>query len=386
MADKRDYYEVLGVSKDASADDLKKAYRKLAKQYHPDMNPGDKTAEAKFKEVNEAYEVLNDPAKRQRYDQFGHAGIDPSYGAGGGSGFGGAGGFGGFDVGDIFESFFGGNFGGFGGSSRTRNPNAPIRGNDINVTIGLSFMEAAKGCKQKIQIQRLEQCETCGGTGAKKGTSPETCSECGGTGQVKVQQRTPIGIIQTTRTCTRCNGKGKVIKEPCSSCRGMGRVRHGRTLEVSVPAGIDDGQTFMLRGQGDQGINGGPAGDVNIMVTLRPDELFERDGFDVWCDIPITFSQAVLGDEITVPTIDGKVKYEVPEGTQSGTVFRLRNKGIQYVNGRGRGDQYVKVNIEVPRNLSSKQKDVLKDFEKLTSDKNYEKRKTFFDRLKDAMK
>lgn len=385
MADKRDYYEVLGVSKDASADDLKKAYRKLAKQYHPDMNPGDKTAEAKFKEVNEAYEVLNDPAKRQRYDQFGHAGVDPSYGAGG-SGFGGAGGFGGFDVGDIFESFFGGSFGGFGGSSRTRNPNAPIRGNDINVTIGLSFMEAAKGCKQKIQIQRLEQCETCGGTGAKKGTSPETCSECGGTGQVKVQQRTPIGIIQTTRTCSRCNGKGKVIKEPCSDCRGMGRVRHSRTLEVSVPAGIDDGQTFMLRGQGDQGINGGPAGDVNIMVTLRPDELFERDGFDVWCDIPITFSQAVLGDEITVPTIDGKVKYEVPEGTQSGTVFRLRNKGIQYVNGRGRGDQYVKVNIEVPRNLSSKQKDVLKDFEKLSSDKNYEKRKTFFDRLKDAMK
>ncbi len=385
MADKRDYYEVLGVSKDASADDLKKAYRKLAKQYHPDMNPGDKTAEAKFKEVNEAYEVLNDPAKRQRYDQFGHAGVDPSYGAGG-SGFGGAGGFGGFDVGDIFESFFGGGFGGFGGSSRTRNPNAPIRGNDINVTIGLTFMEAAKGCKQKIQIQRLEQCETCGGTGAKKGTNPETCSECGGTGQVKVQQRTPIGIIQTTRTCTRCNGKGKVIKEPCSSCRGMGRVRHSRTLEVSVPAGIDDGQTFLLRGQGDQGINGGPAGDVNIMVTLRPDELFERDGFDVWCDIPITFSQAVLGDEITVPTIDGKVKYEVPEGTQSGTVFRLRNKGIQYVNGRGRGDQYVKVNIEVPRNLSSKQKDVLKDFEKLSSDKNYEKRKTFFDRLKDAMK
>lgn len=385
MADKRDYYEVLGVSKDASADDLKKAYRKLAKQYHPDMNPGDKTAEAKFKEVNEAYEVLNDPAKRQRYDQFGHAGVDPSYGAGG-SGFGGAGGFGGFDVGDIFESFFGGSFGGFGGSSRTRNPNAPIRGNDINVTIGLSFMEAAKGCKQKIQIQRLEQCETCGGTGAKKGTSPEPCSECGGTGQVKVQQRTPIGIIQTTRTCSRCNGKGKVIKEPCSDCRGMGRVRHSRTLEVSVPAGIDDGQTFMLRGQGDQGINGGPAGDVNIMVTLRPDELFERDGFDVWCDIPITFSQAVLGDEITVPTIDGKVKYEVPEGTQSGTVFRLRNKGIQYVNGRGRGDQYVKVNIEVPRNLSSKQKDVLKDFEKLSSDKNYEKRKTFFDRLKDAMK
>ncbi|WP_147539404.1 molecular chaperone DnaJ [Anaerotruncus rubiinfantis] len=386
MAEKRDYYEVLGVSKDASTDDLKKAYRKLAKQYHPDMNPGDKTAEAKFKEVNEAYEVLNDPAKRQRYDQFGHAGVDPSYGAGaGGAGFGG--GFGGFDVGDIFESFFGGSgFGGFGGGGRTRNPNAPIRGNDVNITINLSFMDAAKGCKQQVQVQRLEKCDTCDGTGAKKGTAPETCPECGGTGQVRVQQRTPIGVIQTTRTCTKCSGKGKVVKEPCRDCRGMGRVRHTRTLEVSVPAGIDDGQTFVLRGQGDHGLNGGPAGDVNIMVNLRPDPLFERDGFDVWCDIPITFSQAVLGDEITVPTIDGKVKYDVPEGTQSGTVFRLRNKGIPYVNGRGRGDQYVKVNIEVPRNLTGKQKDALKEFEKLSSDKNYEKRKSFFDKLKDAMK
>ena len=384
MADKRDYYEVLGVSKDASSDDLKKAYRKLAKQYHPDMNPGDKTAETKFKEVNEAYEVLNDPAKRQRYDQFGHAGVDPSYG-GGGAGYGG-GGFGGFDVGDIFESFFGGGFSGFGGSSRTRNPNGPIRGNDINVTLGLSFMEAAKGCKQQIQVQRLEKCDVCGGSGAKSGTTAETCTECGGTGQVKVSQRTPIGVIQTTRTCSKCSGKGKVIKEPCPDCRGMGRVRHTRTLEVSVPAGIDDGQTFVLRGQGDQGVNGGPSGDVNIMVTLRPDTLFERDGFDVWCDIPITFSQAVLGDEITVPTIDGKVKYTVPEGTQSGTVFRLRNKGIQYVNGRGRGDQYVKVNIEVPRNLTGKQKEALRKFEELSTEKNYEKRRSYFDKLKDAMK
>jgi len=384
LADKRDYYEVLGVSKDASSDDLKKAYRKLAKQYHPDMNPGDKTAETKFKEVNEAYEVLNDPAKRQRYDQFGHAGVDPSYG-GGGAGYGG-GGFGGFDVGDIFESFFGGGFSGFGGSSRTRNPNGPIRGNDINVTLGLSFMEAAKGCKQQIQVQRLEKCDVCGGSGAKSGTTAETCTECGGTGQVKVSQRTPIGVIQTTRTCSKCSGKGKVIKEPCPDCRGMGRVRHTRTLEVSVPAGIDDGQTFVLRGQGDQGVNGGPSGDVNIMVTLRPDTLFERDGFDVWCDIPITFSQAVLGEEITVPKIDGKVKYTVPEGTQSGTVFRLRNKGIQYVNGRGRGDQYVKVNIEVPRNLTGKQKEALRKFEELSTEKNYEKRRSFFDKLKDAMK
>lgn len=381
MADKRDYYEVLGVAKNASADDLKKAYRKLAKQYHPDVNPGDAAAEAKFKEVNEAYEILNDPARRQRYDQFGHAGVDPSYGGGGGAG--GAGGFGGFDVGDIFESFFGGGFGGFGGSSRTRNPNAPIRGNDINVTVDLEFMEAAKGAKKQIQIQRMETCDTCGGAGAKKGTVPETCPDCGGTGQTKVQQRTPIGVIQTMRTCTKCSGKGKIIKEPCTECRGMGRMRKSKTLEVSVPAGIDDGQTFVLRGQGDHGSNGGPAGDVNIMVTLRSHSIFERDGFDVWCDIPITFSQAVLGDEIVVPTIDGKVQYTVPEGTQSGTVFRLRNKGISYVNGRGRGDQYVKVNIEVPRNLSSKQKDTLKEFEKQTSDKNYEKRKGFFEKLKD---
>ena len=386
MADKRDYYEVLGVAKDASADDLKKAYRKLAKKYHPDLNPGDKTAEAKFKEVNEAYEVLSDSTKRQRYDQFGHAGVDPSYGAGAGGAGGFGGGFGGFDVGDIFESFFGGGFGGFGGSTRTRNPNAPNRGNDVNVTIGLAFMEAAKGCKRQIQVQRLEKCETCGGSGSKSGTAPEACPDCGGTGQVKVQQRTPIGVIQTSRTCPKCSGKGKIIKEPCADCHGMGRVRKTRTLEVSVPAGIDDGQTFVLRGQGDQGVNGGPAGDVNIMVTLRPDTLFERDGFDVWCDIPITFSQAVLGDEIVVPTIDGKVKYTVPEGTQSGTVFRLRNKGIPYVNGRGRGDQYVKVNIEVPRNLNAKQKDALKKFEELSSEKNYEKRKSFFEKLRDAMK
>lgn len=247
-------------------------------------------------------------------------------------------------------------------------------------------MEAAKGCKQTINIQRLESCDTCGGTGAKQGTTPETCPECGGTGQVKVQQRTPIGVIQTTRTCTKCSGKGKIVREQCSACRGAGRVRKSKTLEVNVPAGINDGQTFVLRGQGDHGLNGGPAGDVNIMVNLRPDSLFERDGFDVWCDIPITFSQAVLGDDIVVPTIDGKVQYTVPEGTQSGTVFRLRNKGIPYVNGRGRGDQYVKVNIEVPRNLTGKQKEALREFEKLTGDKNYEKRKGFFDKLKDFLK
>lgn len=384
MPEKRDYYEVLGVQKGCSDDELKKAYRKLAKQYHPDLNPGDKEAEAKFKEVNEAYEVLSDSQKRARYDQFGHAGVDPSYGAGAGGAYGAGGGFGFDDLGDIFDSFFGGGGGfGFGGSTRTRNPNAAIRGNNIRTTITLTFLEAAKGCKKKIQFQRLERCESCGGTGAAKGSQPETCTECGGTGQVRVQQRTPFGVIQTAKTCTKCHGTGKVIKNPCKDCNGLGRVRHRRSLDIDIPAGIDHGQTFVISGQGDHGINGGPSGDIEVTVSVQRDPLFERDGFDVYCEVPITFIQAVLGDEITVPTIDGKVKYTMPEGTQSGTRFRLRNKGIPYVNGRGRGDQYVTVSIEVPRNLSAKQKDTLKEFEKTTSDKNYEKRKGFFDKIKD---
>ena len=388
MPEKRDYYEVLGVQKGCSDDELKKAYRKLAKQYHPDLNPGDAQAEVKFKEINEAYEVLSNAVMRARYDQFGHAGVDPNYAAGaGGAGFGG-GGFGGFgDIGDIFESFFGGGFGGgFGGSSRTRNPNAPIRGNDITVNLTLTFMEAAQGCTKTITFPRLEKCKSCEGTGAKAGTQADTCSECHGSGQVRVQQRTPFGVIQTAKTCPKCGGKGKVIAQPCPDCKGMGRVRHTAVkLEVNVPAGIDNGQTFVLRGQGDHGMNGGPAGDVNVTVAVRSDPLFERDGFDVWCEIPITYSQAVLGDEIVVPTIDGKVKYNIPESTQSGTVFRLRNKGIRFVNGRGRGDQYVKVFIEVPQNLNNKQKEALKHFESLTGEKNYEKRKNFFEKLKDAV-
>lgn len=380
---KRDYYEVLGVAKGCSDDELKKAYRKLAKQYHPDLNPGDKEAEARFKEVNEAYAVLSDSDKRARYDQFGHAGVDPSAGGGGYSGgfdFGDLG-----DLGDLFGSFFGGGFGGFGGSTRTRNPNGPIRGNNINISVNLSFLEAAKGCKKELSFSRLIKCDDCGGTGAAPGTTPETCPDCHGTGQVRVQQRTPFGVVQSAKTCSKCSGTGKVVKSPCNGCKGMGRVRKTVKLEVDVPAGIDNGQTFVLRGQGDHGINGGPSGDVNVTANVRPDPLFDRDGFDVWCEIPITFPQAVLGDEVTVPTIDGKVKYNIPEGTQQATVFRLRNKGIPYVNGRGRGDQYVKVNIEVPTNLSAKQKDALREFEKLSSDKNYHKRKGFFDKLKDFM-
>lgn len=386
MAEKRDYYEVLGIKKGAGDDEIKKAYRTMAKKYHPDLNPDDKEAEAKFKEVGEAYEVLSDSQKRSRYDQFGFAGVDPSFGGGQG----GAqryqqysqGDFG--DFGDIFGDIFSGF--GFGGSTKARNPNGPIRGNDTQVRIQLTFMESAKGCKKEIPIQRLERCSDCGGSGAKSGTSPETCPECGGSGQVRVQQRSPFGVIQTVKPCSRCGGKGKVIKDPCKTCGGMGRIRHNRKITVDIPAGIDDGQTFIVRSQGDDGTNGGPAGDLNVTVTIKEDSIFQRDNFDVWVDIPITYSQAVLGDEITVPTIDGKVSYTVPEGTQPGTTFRLRNKGINYVNGRGRGDEYVRVGIEVPTNLTGKQKDMLRDFEATTGEKNYSRRKSFLDKLKDAFK
>lgn len=378
MAEKKDFYEVLGVSKDASDDEIKKAYRKLAKKYHPDMNPGDKKAEAKFKEVGEAYEVLSDPQKRARYDQFGHAGVDPSYGAGPG-GFGG--GFEDIDLGDLFGSFFGG----FGGSTRTRNPNGPIRGRDIGLTLSLSFEEAALGCKKDISVPHLETCETCSGSGAKKGTSPEVCPTCGGSGTVRATERTMLGTMQVQKTCPHCGGKGRIIKDVCPDCGGQGRVRKQRKLTVTVPAGINHGQTFTLRGQGDQGLNGGPAGDANITVSVRPDPVFERDGYDIWCDIPITFMQAALGDEITVPTLEGKVKYNVPEGTQPQTVFRLKGRGVPFINGRGKGDQFVRVAVEVPKSLNNKQKQALRDFEGTLSDRNYEKRKSFFDRIKDSM-
>lgn len=381
MAEKRDYYDVLGVSKSASDDEIKKAYRKLAKQYHPDLNPDDKTAEAKFKEVNEAYEVLSDSDKKSRYDQFGHAGVDPSYGAGGGgaggfSGFGG-GGFG--DMSDIFESFFGG----FGGSSRS-NPNGPRRGNDLRANIIIDFMEACKGKKVEIRINKLEECPDCHGTGAKPGTSASTCPDCHGQGVIKVGQRTPFGTISSTKTCPRCGGKGKIINSPCPTCSGTGHVRKVSTKEIEIPAGIDDGQTMQVRGGGDAGANGGPAGDLNITVTVRPDPIFERDGYDIRTEIPVTYTQATLGDEIVVPTIDGKVKYTVPEGTQTGSVFRLRGKGVKKLNRSDRGDQYVKVNVEVPSNLTKRQKDLLREYEQSLNEKNYQKRKSFFDKIKES--
>lgn len=372
---------MLGVQKGVSDDELKRAYRRLAKKYHPDLNPGDKEAEARFKEVGEAYEVLSDKEKRQRYDQFGFAGVDPNFGTQGG-GFGG--GFGGFgDIGDLFGDIFGGGFGGFGGSSRVRDPNGPVRGENIGVNITISFMEAVKGVTRDISIQRLEACSECGGTGAKKGTHAETCPDCHGTGQVTMRRQTAIGVMQMQQPCPKCGGKGKIIKEPCPKCGGKGRVRVKKTVSVNIPAGIDDGQTFAVRGQGDGGRNGGPAGDLHVTVSVRPDPIFEREGYDIWCEIPITYAQAALGDDIVVPTVDGKVSYHVPEGTQSGTVFRLREKGVGSLNGRGRGDQYVRVVVEIPKSLTKNQKEKLREFEESLADKNYAKKKSFAERLKE---
>ena len=383
MADKRDYYEVLGVSKGASDDEIKKAHRKLAKKYHPDLNRDNPEAAEKFKELNEAYEVLSDKDKRAKYDQFGFAGVDPNYGAGQG-GFGG--GFGGFDMGDlgdIFGSFFGG---GFGGSSSRSRRNAPQRGETLQQRIMLSFEEAAFGCEKEITINRTESCDECGGTGAEKGTSVEACSNCHGSGVVMQTQRTPLGMFQTQGACPNCRGTGKIIRKPCKKCGGTGKMRKSRTLKVNIPAGIDDGQSIPLRGQGNAGVNGGPSGDVIVTISIRPHPLFTRDGNNVICEIPISFPQAALGDTLQVPTIDGKVEYTIPEGTQTGTVFRLRGKGIQNVNGRGRGDQYVRVNIEVPTHLTDHQNDLLRDFEASTTDENQTQRKGFWDKVKDAFK
>lgn len=375
MADKRDYYEVLGVSKGASDDELKKAFRKEAKKYHPDLHPGDKEAEAKFKEINEAYEVLSNPEKRQRYDQFGHAGVDSNYGTGGG--YGGSG-FG--DFGDIFSDIFGGGFG-FGGSGGRRN--GPRRGNDVRQVVTISFEEAAFGCKKKINITKQEDCPTCKGTGAKPGTSAETCSHCHGTGQIQTQQRTILGYMTNVTTCPHCQGSGKIIKDPCRDCRGTGKVRKTRTVEIDIPAGIDDGQTMQLSGQGEAGERGGPSGDLLITVRVRPHQMFERSGNDVYLNMPVTFVQAALGATLTVPTLDGVVEYDIPEGTQSGTRFRLRGKGIPFIRGKNRGDQYVTVEVEVPKNLSQRQKEILREFDE---EKNYKKKKSFAEKMKELFK
>ena len=376
---KRDYYEVLGVSKGASDDELKKAYRKLAKQYHPDLNPGDKTAEAKFKEVNEAYEVLSDKEKRAKYDQFGHAGVDPNFGAGGFNGGGFGFDMGDIDLGDIFGSFFGGGFGG--GSSRQRT--GPMKGETLRAAVTITFEEAAFGCEKEIVLNRTETCEDCHGTGCAPGTTAEVCPDCHGSGTIRIQRGGGAFTFATTTTCPKCNGKGKIIHQPCKSCGGTGTTRKQRKITVNIPAGIDNGQAVSLRGQGGAGRNGGPAGDLLISVTVRPHPFFKREGTSVYLDHPVTFLQATLGAELEIPTIDGKVKWNLPAGTQPGTTFRLRGKGIPSVNGRGRGDQYVQVTVEVPRNLSKRQKELLNELESDSDDKNYQKRKSFFSKLKD---
>ena len=362
MADKRDYYEVLGVSKSATPDEIKKAYRQLAKKYHPDLNPDNKEAEAKFKEANEAYEILSDSDKKEKYDRFGFAGVDPSYGAGqGGGGFGGFGGFDGgmeFDLGDLFGSFFGG-FGGGGGRS---NPNAPRRGSDIQTNIYITFEEAAKGCKKTVEFQKIEVCDECSGSGAAKGSSPQTCPECNGRGQINVQQRTPFGTISTSKPCQRCGGKGTFNPNPCSRCKGAGRIRRTVKQEITIPAGIDDGQIFTVRDMGNAGANGGPAGDLRVGVVVKPHPFFERDGYNVWYDVKVSFVQAALGDKLRVPTIDGQVEYILPAGTQPGDIFKLKGRGIQVLNSTRRGDQLIRVNIEVPKNLNEKQKEALMNF------------------------
>ena len=382
MSTKRDYYDVLGVDKSADATAIKKAYRKLAMKYHPDKNPGDKGAEEKFKEINEAYEVLSDETKRRNYDQFGHEGVN-GQGFGGAGGFGGQG-FGGFDdiFGDIFGDMFGG---GFSGGSRQRR-RGPERGADIKQRVNISFEEAAFGKKVQVKINRSEECDQCHGSGAKPGTSKKTCPTCHGSGQVQSVQRTPFGNIASTRTCSTCNGEGEVIDSPCSKCHGKGSIRKTKTIEVDIPAGIDNGQMIKLGGQGELGTRGGPRGDLYIEVNVQSHPLFTRDGYDVYLEMPITFAQATLGDKIQVPTLDGKVEYEVPEGTQTGTVFRLKGKGIPKLKSNVRGDQYVKVTVEIPKKLNEKQKELVREFAKECGQEVHQRQKTLSDKIDNFFK
>ncbi|MBQ8339907.1 MAG: molecular chaperone DnaJ [Clostridia bacterium] len=373
MADKRDYYEVLGVDKGADEATIKKAYRSLAKKYHPDMNPGDQEAEVKFKEVNEAYDVLSDADKRAKYDQYGHAAFDPAAGGAGG-GFGGFGGFG--DFGDIFSSFFGGGFGG------AQQRNGPIRGDDIGARVSITFEEAAFGVKKEISYNRVTKCPDCSGSGAAKGSSPETCSKCHGSGQMRVMQRLGGMQFQSTTTCDSCRGKGKIIKTPCQNCRGTGFIRITKKLDVSIPAGIDDGERIALRGQGNDGRNGGSAGDLILQVMVKPHPIFERDGYHIYCEVPLPVTDAILGAEIEIPTLEGNAKYTIPEGTQPGTRFTMKGKGIPYVNNANRrGDLIFVVNVEIPKSLSEKQKEQVRAFADGCGESNYAKKSGFFKRI-----
>lgn len=373
---KRDYYEVLGIDKNADEATIKRAFRQQAKKNHPDLNPGDKEAEERFKEVNEAYQVLSDPQKRAQYDQFGHDGPQAGFGGGYGdfSGFGG-GGFGGFE--DIFSSFFG-------GGGRQANPNAPRQGEDLRIDLTISFEEAAKGCEKEVNVVRDEACEHCGGSGAKPGTKPTTCPECNGRGQVTQVRNTAFGRIQNVTVCPKCGGKGKIVSDPCPKCNGRGKKRTSRRRSVNIPAGIDNGQILTVRGQGGMGENGGPNGDLLIVINVRPHKLFKRRDYDMYLDLPITFTQAALGAEVDVPTLNKPVKYNIPEGTQPGTVFRIKGEGIPYLRGNGKGDLYVTAKVEVPRKLSEHQKDLLRQFDGEATGNEYQEKKNFFERLKDA--
>ena len=378
MADKRDYYEVLGLQKGASDNDIKMAFRKMAMKYHPDKNPGDKVAEELFKEINEAFAVLSDPEKKEKYDRFGHAGVDPNSGFGGGAG--GFGGFGGFE--DIFD-MFGGAFGGFGGGSRGRRNNGPRKGSDLQKAVTITFEEAAFGTKKEIRLNKYVKCKTCGGSGAAPGTSKKSCPKCGGTGEIRTAQRTPLGTFQSVSPCPDCNGTGEINETPCPDCGGSGKTRDNVTISVNIPAGVDNDSVIPIKGQGEPGVNGGPDGDLYIVINVEPHKIFERRGQDLWLEIPITFDQAALGDDIIVPTLEGKVSYKVPSGTQPDTIFRLKGKGIKSVRGNRKGDLYVKVNLEVPTKLNSKQKKAISAMAEKVTGECYQKKSSFLDSLKE---
>ena len=371
---KRDYYEVLGIDKSASQDEIKSAFRKGAMKYHPDRNPGDKEAEEKFKEINEAYSVLSDPDKKAKYDQFGHAAFDGGMG-GGASDFGGFGGFGGFgDIGDIFSSMFGG-FGGFGGGSTQR----AQKGRNVRAKLTLTFEEAAFGVEKQVALNKEVLCDTCQGTGAEPGTSTETCSKCGGRGQVRFQQNTAFGVMQSTRVCEACGGSGKIIKSPCKTCRGSGRVRKNVKLNVKIPAGIDDGQILTMHGQGEPGYLGGPAGDLQIEIIVKPHSVFTRDEFTLYQTVKIPFYVAVLGGSIEIPSLEGTtLKYDVASGTQAGTKVRFRGKGIPVLHSSNRGDMIVTLEIDVPKKLTEEQRKAVEQLAESFGDEASDTRKKGF--------
>ena len=420
MAEKRDYYDILGIKRDASAETIKKAFRKLAKKYHPDSNAGNPQAEQMFKDVNEAYSILSDPEKKKLYDRFGHAAFDPNSaaygGAGGagasgngpfGSGFGGTGqggawhyqsGPGGYaeyhftgddmdDMGDIFGDMFGGMFGGgFGGGQQQRRANQPRKGRDLQKAITITFEEAAFGTKKTIEVNKFVECPTCKGEGTKPGTSKKTCPKCGGSGQVTQSQKTPFGQFQSVTTCDRCGGSGKIIEEHCPECKGTGKIRKTVKLSIEIPAGVDNESVIPIRGQGEPGVNGGPTGDLYIVISVKPHKLFKRQGDDLYLEMPISFDQAALGSELIVPTLDGKVSYKIPAGTQPGTVFRLKEKGVKRLRRESKGDLYVKVNLEIPTKLNSKQKKAISEMAKVVSEDCYQKKGGFAEKLKEMFK